>query len=103
MAVAVAPGGSANGARGELRAARRALARGDAQATREMVEPLFRLGREVAVEARVVFAKSFLLEGRYADAFNAIRLVARDFPTTNQAEISQFAIAQLEADHCSWR
>jgi len=99
---AVAPaaaGGAANGAFDELRAARRALARGDAQATRDKVEPLFRLGREVAVEARVVFAESFLLEGRYADAIDAYRLVARDFPTTNQAEISQFAIAQLEADH----
>ena len=63
------------------------------------MEPLFHLGRDVAVEARVIFAESFLLEGRYADAIDGYRLVVRDFPATAQAEISQFAIAQLEAEH----
>jgi ferric-dicitrate binding protein FerR (iron transport regulator) len=82
-----------------LGAARRALGRGDALAARRIVEPLFRLGREVAVEARIIFAESFLVEGRYADAIDGYRLVSRDFPSTVQAEISAFAIAQLESDH----
>jgi hypothetical protein len=84
-----------------LGSARRALARGDAQTARRIAESLFHHGRDVAVEARVIFAESFLAEGRYADAIDGYRLVVRDFPATDQAEISQFAIVQLEAEHGS--
>ena len=84
-----------------LAGARRALARGDTQAARRMAEALFHQGRDVAVEARTIFAESFLAEGRYADAVEGYRIVARDFPSSPQAEISQFAIAQLEAEHGS--
>ena len=64
-----------------------------------MATPLFRLGREVAVEARVIVAESFLVEGRYADAIDGYELVVRDFPTAEQAESAAFAIAQLESEH----
>jgi hypothetical protein len=79
--------------------ARHSLSRGDAITARRLVSPLFRQGRELAVEARIVFAESFLVEGRYADAVDAYRIVARDFPSSDQAETSMFAIAQLESEH----
>jgi TolA-binding protein len=84
---------------GRLGEARRALARGDAGAARRLVSPLFRLGREVGVEARILFAESFLIEGRYADAMEGYRVVVRDFPGTSQAENAQFALAQLASEH----
>jgi len=84
---------------GGLAAARRALAQGDAAGARRLATPLFRLGREVAVEARVIVAESFLVEGRYADAIDGYELVVRDFPTAEQAESAAFAIAQLESEH----
>ena len=92
------PPALASPARG-LGEARRALARGDAPAARRMVAPMFRLGRDVAAEARVIFAESFLIEGRYADAIDGYRLVVRDFPATHQGESSAFAIAELESEH----
>jgi hypothetical protein len=79
--------------------ARRALALGDAPAARQMVAPLFHLSRDVGVEARILFAESFLTEGRYADAIDGYRLVVRDFPGTSQAENAQFALAQLASEH----
>ena len=79
--------------------ARRALARGDTAAARRMLTPLFHLGREIAAEARVIFAESFLVEGRYADAIDGYLLVVRDFPSTNQSESAEFAVAELEAEH----
>jgi hypothetical protein len=79
--------------------ARRSLARGDAPAARRIVAPLFHLGRDVGVEARILFAESFLVEGRYADAIDGYRVVVRDFPGTSQAESSQFALAQLASEH----
>ena len=78
---------------------RRCLSRGDAITARSLVAPLFRKGRDLAAEARVLFAESFLIEGRYADAVDAYRIVARDFPRTDQAETSLFTIAQLESEH----
>lgn len=79
--------------------ARHALATGDAGLARRLVSPLFRQSHNTAVEARVLFAESFLVEGRYADAIDAYRLVARDFPRTDQAETSLFTIAQLQSEH----
>ena len=78
---------------------RRFLSRGNAIDARRLVLPLFRQSRELAVEARVLFAESFLVEGRYADAIDAYRLVARDFPRSDQAETSLFTIAQLQCEH----
>ena len=80
---------------------RRSLSRGDAIGARRLVLPLFRQSRELAVEARVLFAESFLVEGRYADAVDAYRVVTRDFPRAEQAETSLFAIAQLQSEHGS--
>jgi len=79
--------------------ARHALATGDAGLARRLVSPLFRQSHNTAVEARVLFAESFLVEGRYADAIDAYRLVARDFPRTDQAETSLFTVAQLQCEH----
>jgi len=79
--------------------ARHALATGDAGLARRLVSPLFRQSHGTAVEARVLFAESFLVEGRYADAIDAYRLVARDFPRTDQAETSLFTVAQLQCEH----
>jgi tetratricopeptide (TPR) repeat protein len=79
--------------------ARRALARGNAGEARRAVEPLFRLGRDVAAEARALYAESFLIERRYADAIDGYQVVVRDFPTTPQAESALFAVAQLESEH----
>ena len=79
--------------------ARHALAIGDAGMARRLVSPLFRQSHDTAVEARVLFAESFLVEGRYADAIDAYRLVARDFPRTDQGETSLFTIAQLQCEH----
>jgi FecR protein/Tetratricopeptide repeat len=79
--------------------ARRALARGSAGEARRLVEPLFRLGRDVAAEARAIYAESYLSEGRYEDAVAGYRVVVRDFPTTPQAESALYAIAQLESEH----
>jgi len=80
---------------------RRALSRGDAVGARRLVLPLFRQSRDLAAEARLLFAESFLVEGRYADAVDAYRVVARDFPRAEQAETSLFAIAQLQSEHGS--
>lgn len=82
-----------------LRDARRLLARGDVSGARRIVVPLFQQGRDVGVEARVVHAESFLVEGRYADAVDGYQVVVRDFPGTAQAESAQFAIAQLSSEH----
>ena len=79
--------------------ARGALARGSAGEARRLVEPLFRLGRDVAAEARAIYAESYLSEGRYEDAVAGYRVVVRDFPTTPQAESALYAIAQLESEH----
>jgi ferric-dicitrate binding protein FerR (iron transport regulator) len=79
--------------------ARRALARGNAGEARRAVEPLFRLGRDVASEARALYAESFLIERRYADAIDGYQVVVRDFPSTPQAESALFAVAQLESEH----
>jgi hypothetical protein len=79
--------------------ARHALATGDPGLARRLVSPLFRQSHNTAVEARVLFAESFLVEGRYADAIDAYRLVARDFPRSDQAETSLFTIAQLQCEH----
>ena len=82
-----------------LEQARHALATGDAGLARRLVSPLFRQSHNTAVEARVLFAESFLVEGRYADAIDAYRLVTRDFPRSDQAETSLFTIAQLQCEH----
>jgi ferric-dicitrate binding protein FerR (iron transport regulator) len=82
-----------------LAQARRALARGNAGEARRLVEPIFHLGREVAVEARVIYAESFLTEGRYTDAVDGYETVVRDFPRASQAESALYAIAQLESEH----
>jgi hypothetical protein len=82
-----------------LALARQALGRGDAAGARGDVEPLFRLDGPVAAEARVLYAESFLIEGRYADAIEAYRVVTRDFPGASQAESALFAVAQLESEH----
>ena len=82
-----------------LAQARRALARGNAGEARRLVEPIFHLGREVAVEARVIYAESFLVEGRYTDAVDGYETVVRDFPRTPQAESALYAVAQLESEH----
>jgi len=79
--------------------ARHALATGDAGLARRLVSPLFRQSHNTAVEARVLSAESFLVEGRYADAIDAYRLVARDFPHTDQAETSLYTVAQLQCEH----
>jgi ferric-dicitrate binding protein FerR (iron transport regulator) len=79
--------------------ARRALARGRAGEARRIVEPLFRLGRDIAAEARAIHAESYLIEGRHADASAGYGVVVRDFPTTPQAESALYAIAQLESEH----
>jgi anti-sigma factor RsiW len=94
-----APGTADEMARVRLGRARRALARGDAGEARHAVEPLFRLGRDVASEARAVYAESFLIERRYADAIDGYQVIVRDFPSTPQAESALFAIAQLESEH----
>jgi ferric-dicitrate binding protein FerR (iron transport regulator) len=82
-----------------LALARRALARGNAGEARRLVEPLFHLGREIAVEARVIYAESFLTEGRYTDAVDGYETVVRDFPRAPQAESALYAMAQLESEH----
>ncbi|HEX2657897.1 MAG TPA: FecR domain-containing protein [Polyangia bacterium] len=82
-----------------LAEARHLLSRGDAAAARRLAATLFRQRGELAVEARVLFAESFLVEGRYADAVDAYRVVARDFPRSEQAETSLFTVAQLEGEH----
>jgi ferric-dicitrate binding protein FerR (iron transport regulator) len=82
-----------------LERARRALAHGNAEDARRTVEPAFRAGRPLAAEARAIYAESFLIEGRYADAIEAYQLVARDFSSTPQAESALYAVAQLEIEH----
>ena len=96
VAAAVTPDDIA-GAR--LARARRALARGNAGEARRTVEPLFRLGRGTASEARALYAESFLIEGRYEDAIAGYQVVTRDFPGTPQAESALYAVAQLESEH----
>jgi ferric-dicitrate binding protein FerR (iron transport regulator) len=82
-----------------LAQARRALARGNAGEARRLVEPIFHLSRELAVEARVIYAESFLTEGRYTDAVDGYETVVGDFPRAPQAESALYAIAQLESEH----
>jgi len=93
------PDEGTEGAESRLARARRALARGKASDARRAVEPVFRLGRDVACEARAIHAESYLIEGRYADAIDAYAIVIRDFPRTPQAESALFAIAQLDSEH----
>jgi ferric-dicitrate binding protein FerR (iron transport regulator) len=93
------PDQGTEGAESRLARARRALAHGKAADARRAVEPVFRLGRDVACEARAINAESYLIEGRYADAIDAYALVIRDFPRTPQAESALYAIAQLESEH----
>ncbi|HLK89179.1 MAG TPA: FecR domain-containing protein [Polyangia bacterium] len=88
-----------DGPSARLGQARRALARGNAGEARRLVEPIFHLGRELAVEARVIYAESFLTEGRYTDAVDGYETVVRDFPRTAQAESALYAVAQLESEH----
>ena len=92
--VAAVPSASAR-----LATARRFLVEGNAPAARRVVAPMFQLNRDSAVEARALFAESFLIEGRYADAIDAYRVVARDFPGTSQADSAEFAVAQLDSEH----
>jgi ferric-dicitrate binding protein FerR (iron transport regulator) len=82
-----------------LERARRALAHGNAEDARRTVEPAFRAGRSLAAEARAIYAESFLIEGRYADAIEAYQLVVRDFSSTPQAESALYAVAQLQIEH----
>jgi len=82
-----------------LARARRALARGNAGEARRIVRPLFGLGRDVAAEARAIYAESYLSEGRYEDAVSGYRVVFRDFPHTPQAESALYAVAQLDSEH----
>jgi ferric-dicitrate binding protein FerR (iron transport regulator) len=82
-----------------LTRARHALGAGRAPEARRVVEPIFHLGRDVAVEARAVYAESFLIEGRYTDAIDGYRVVVRDFNGTPQAESALYAVAQLESEH----
>jgi len=98
-AIAAAPGAHEETAAVRLGRARRALASGRAAEARRIVEPLFRLGRDVAAEARAIAAESYLSEGRYEDAVERYRVVVRDFPSTPQAESALYAIAQLESEH----
>jgi hypothetical protein len=104
-AAAVPGAGGSSGLDGDVSAsarlvrARRALARGDAPGARSAVTPVFGLDRRVAVEARALYAESFLVEGRYTDAVEAFRIVARDFRESRQAETALYAIAQLESEH----
>ena len=95
------PAGGNDSMADRLTRGRRFLSRGDAIDARRLVLPLFSQSRDLAVEARVLFAESFLVEGRYADAVDAYRIVARDFPRAEQAEASLFAIAQLQGEHGS--
>jgi hypothetical protein len=87
------------GAGARLAAARTSLARGDAGTARRTLEPVFRMGREVAAEARALYAESFLIEGRYTDAEASYRTLIRDFPRTPQAESALYATAQLASEH----
>ena len=86
-------------AAGRLSRARRALAQGRAAEARRTVEPVFRLGRDLAAEARAIFAESFLIEGRYADAIDGYEIVIRDFRSTPQGESALYAVAQLKSEH----
>jgi anti-sigma factor RsiW len=98
-AVAAPPAAPDDGAGVRLARARRALVRGNAAEARRLAQPLFRLERDVAAEARAIYAESFLIEGRHADAISAYQIVSRDFPSTPQAESALFAVAQLESEH----
>ncbi len=93
------PHASSDGGPARLAQARRALARGNAGEARRLVEPIFHLGREIAVEARLIYAESFLVEGRYTDAVDGYETVVRDFPRTPQAESALYAVAQLDSEH----
>jgi len=101
IVAAPAPGSSPSddGSVIRLGRARRALARGNAGEARRIVKPLFGLGRDVAAEARAIYAESYLSEGRYADAVAGYRIVFRDFPHTPQAESALYAVGQLESEH----
>jgi ferric-dicitrate binding protein FerR (iron transport regulator) len=82
-----------------LASARASLARGDAAAARRTLEPLFRMGRSVAPEARALYAESYLIEGRYPDAEASYRALVGDYPRAPQAESALYAIAQLASEH----
>jgi ferric-dicitrate binding protein FerR (iron transport regulator) len=99
MSVAPARALSDDGPAARLAQARRALARGNAGEARRLVEPIFPLSRGLAVEARVIYAESFLVEGRYTDAVDGYETVVRDFPRMSQAESALYAVAQLESEH----
>ena len=47
----------------------------------------------------MIYAESFLVEGRYTDAVDGYETVVRDFPRTAQAESALYAVAQLESEH----
>src|SRR6185369_16694524 len=72
---------------------------GDAAGARRAAEPVFRASRDIAAEARVIHAESYLIEGRHADAIEGYEIVVRDFAGTPQAESALFAMAQLESEH----
>jgi TolA-binding protein len=99
-AVARSPlAGAGDGAVARLASARTSLARGDAAEARRTLEPVLRMGREVAAEARALYAESFLVEGRYTEAEASYRTLIRDFPRTAQAESALYATAQLASEH----
>jgi len=83
----------------EDRFGREVAAARDRRQARHLAQPLFRLERDVAAEARAIYAESFLIEGRYTDAISAYQIVSRDFPSTPQAESALYAVAQLESEH----
>jgi len=85
----------ADDGRARLLEARNALSRGDASDARGLLHPLLRGRRTLAAEANALYAESFLVEGRYAEAIAGYRRVARQFAGTEQAESAFYAVAQL--------
>lgn len=80
-----------------LTRARQALAAGRPSEARKLAATVTS-PQSLAVEARLLAAESFLVEGRYDSAIAAYRLVVRRFGTTPQAETALYAIAQLETE-----
>ena len=76
-----------------LAQARKSLAKGDAAGARALLQGLPR-----AAEAGVLYAESFLVERRYADAIASYEDVIRTFDGTPQAETALYAIAQLRLE-----
>jgi TolA-binding protein len=97
-AIPTSAGAGARSGADRMVRARRALTRGQADQARDLLLPLLRGPRSVAVEARALFAESYLIEGRYGDAVDGYRKVVRDFAGTPQAETALYAIAQLEVE-----